>query len=136
VRRYVVAVALTILVLLASPQALRADQPVAITGTIFDLNGKPISGATVAAQSSGTTVVVRADRAGNYALLSFGGDVAITAEAIGHSPCDLAVSLESGDRVTANFRLDNLRVHSFGHYSRQCATALTQTEQYDRYVIK
>jgi hypothetical protein len=139
-KRCLGAFALVSLTLFFSPQALRADQPVALSGTIVDWEWRPVAGALISVRAAGSSVIahVNADKRGNFALLASAGDLEITAESTGHEPCDLTMRLAPGDRVRTNFRARKQpkEITHIMAKSYYCDVKWASANAYDRYVIQ
>jgi len=139
--RCTLALALFVGALATSSQALRADQPVAISGTVVDEGCRPMPNVYIIAQSAGSSVTARTDKRGNFALLSFAGDLVIAVRARGYiSREDQWMGLEPGD--TARSRLNIQKERRIGSVSgvpsSNCdgGENLIHAQPYDRYVIQ
>ncbi|MDR1152910.1 MAG: Ig-like domain-containing protein, partial [Bifidobacteriaceae bacterium] len=91
------------------PSAVRAGEPVSATVTLVDAQGNPLSGTTVRFSTPGVTLpdggeVITGEGSGR-AVIEFTptaiGDIAVTAEAIGHGPVGTAhtVTVSAGSPV-------------------------------------
>jgi len=135
VSRCLLAMALVLGALLVSPRPLRADQPVSITGLVVDyITGTPLSGAVV---SAGTyprwpMLQTKTDRNGRFALIADSAAINyISAEYPGFEPWITRFQLAPGTSAQVRLKLDNM-----GHYRWPERSELTETETYDRYVIR
>jgi hypothetical protein len=119
-----------------SPQGLRADEAVLISGTVFGLNDERLGGADVYARTALGTVSSKADKHGNFVMLGFSGQSLIVIRASGHAPCVSQVSLNAGDHVRAQFHLEPGSVSGAAMWRLQHCARYVPESAFDRSVIE